>query len=95
MTIQKLIRNTEQLQQVVQQHREENRSIALTNGCYDLLHVGHLRSLCGAKESADILIVALNSDASVHRWKGPALPVVPENERMEMIQGFESVDHVS
>jgi len=78
----------------VREHRAAGRTIALTNGCYDLLHVGHLRSLEGARDLADVLIVALNSDASVRRWKGSGYPVVSEDERAEMVAGFSLVDHV-
>ena len=78
----------------VQSLRAAGRTIALTNGCYDILHVGHLRSLRDAKQAADVLIVALNADSSVSQWKGPGYPVVPEHERAEMMAGFDCVDYV-
>jgi rfaE bifunctional protein nucleotidyltransferase chain/domain len=66
----------------------------MTNGCFDLLHVGHTRYLQGAKALADILLVAVNSDASVRSYKGPSLPINPENERLEVLASLECVDYV-
>lgn len=90
----KRVVSSDELNGVVQRLRRKGCTIALTNGCYDLLHVGHLRSLAGAKEAADVLIVAINSDASVRRWKGEGYPVVSEDERAEMLAGFACVDLV-
>ncbi|MGC3996060.1 MAG: adenylyltransferase/cytidyltransferase family protein [Anaeromyxobacter sp.] len=70
------------------------RTIALANGVFDLFHVGHLRYLQGAKAEADLLLVAVNSDASTRANKGPGRPVVPEGERAEIIAGLACVDHV-
>jgi D-beta-D-heptose 7-phosphate kinase/D-beta-D-heptose 1-phosphate adenosyltransferase len=69
-------------------------SVVFTNGCFDLLHVGHVRSLEQARGLGDRLIVALNSDASVRRLKGPERPVVPLGQRMEVVAGLECVDWV-
>ena len=66
-----------------------------TNGCFDLLHVGHVRSLEQARALGDRLLVAVNGDASVGRLKGPALPVVPVRQRMEVLAGLECVDWVT
>jgi rfaE bifunctional protein nucleotidyltransferase chain/domain len=74
--------------------RLENKSLALANGAFDLLHVGHLRYLQGAKQEADVLLVALNSDASVRALKGPLRPVVPERERAELLCALSCVDWV-
>ena len=71
------------------------RTVALTNGCFDLLHVGHVRLLAAAREHGDLLVVALNSDASARRNKGPARPVVPLAERMEVIAALSGVDFVT
>jgi len=71
------------------------KRIVLSNGTFDLLHVGHLRSLAGAREQGDVLIVALNSDASVRSYKGPRLPIQPEGERAELIASLRCVDFVT
>ncbi len=74
--------------------RRQGQTIALANGLFDILHVGHLRYLEGARQEADRLLVAVNSDASARELKGPDRPVVPEAERAELIAGFACVDHV-
>jgi rfaE bifunctional protein nucleotidyltransferase chain/domain len=72
----------------------EGRTIALANGVFDLFHVGHLRYLQGAKAEGDLLVVAVNSDASTRAYKGPDRPVVPEAERAEILEALACVDHV-
>ena len=74
--------------------RLEGKTIALANGLFDILHVGHLRYLEAAAQEADILVVAVNSDRSARELKGPGRPVVPEQERAELLAGFRCVDHV-
>ena len=69
--------------------------MVFTNGCYDLLHPGHIRLLEGARSLGDVLIVALNSDASVKRAKGEARPLIGERERAELALALEAVDAVS
>lgn len=69
-------------------------SIVTTNGCLDILHVGHLRYLQGCKSMGDKLVVMLNSDASVRRLKGPQRPIVPEADRAELLAGLGCVDYV-
>ncbi len=75
--------------------RGAGKSVALTNGLFDLLHVGHLRYLQGAAAEADLLVVAINSDRSARQLKGPSRPVVPEDERAELVAGFACVDYVT
>lgn len=75
--------------------REAGRTVVFTNGCFDLLHVGHLRYLRAARALGDLLAVAVNSDASVGRLKGHGRPVVPEAERQEMLAGLSCVDLVT
>jgi rfaE bifunctional protein nucleotidyltransferase chain/domain len=89
----KLISGWEALTEVVRRVRASGRTIALTNGCYDILHVGHLRSLEAAHRHGDCLIVAINSDESVRRYKGRE-PIVPEHERAEILAGLSCVSHV-
>lgn len=74
--------------------RDKGKKIVFTNGCFDILHVGHLRYLKQAKQQGDILIVGLNSDDSVKRLKGELRPVVGEYERQEMLEGLACVDKV-
>jgi len=72
-----------------------NHTVVLTNGCYDLLHPGHIRLLEQARSLGDILILALNADSSVRRLKGPSRPLMPESERVEVALGLEAVDAVT
>ena len=74
--------------------RSRGRRVVLANGCFDLLHVGHVRYLKAARGLGDALVVALNSDASVRRLKGPGRPVIPADERAELIGALASVDLV-
>lgn len=76
------------------QWRRIGRKVVFTNGCFDLLHVGHLKLLRAAREQGDVLIVGLNSDASVRRLKGPTRPMVPETDRAELLAGLHCVDAV-
>jgi rfaE bifunctional protein nucleotidyltransferase chain/domain len=75
--------------------RSQGASVALANGCFDVLHVGHVRLLREAALSADLLVVALNSDESVSANKGPGRPHVPLDERMEVIAALDGVDWVT
>ena len=75
--------------------RAAGRTVALANGLFDLLHVGHLRYLEGAKAEADLLVVAINADVSARALKGEGRPVVPEAERAELVAGFACVDWVT
>ncbi len=70
------------------------QTIVFTNGCFDLLHVGHIRSLQNAKSHGDVLIVGLNTDASVRRLKGSNRPIMSERERSEVLAALECVDYV-
>ncbi|HSD29293.1 MAG TPA: adenylyltransferase/cytidyltransferase family protein [Vicinamibacteria bacterium] len=74
--------------------RAAGLKVVLTNGCFDILHAGHLALLEVARERGDVLVVALNSDASVRRLKGDGRPIVPEAERAEVLLGLEAVDRV-
>ena len=69
--------------------------MVFTNGCYDILHPGHIRLLEQARSLGDILILALNTDASVRRMKGPSRPIIDENERAEMALSLNAVDAVA
>jgi D-glycero-beta-D-manno-heptose 1-phosphate adenylyltransferase len=75
--------------------KREGRTVVFTNGCYDLLHPGHIRLLEGARSLGDILILALNSDSGTRRMKGPTRPILPEAERCQLALALEAVDAVT
>ena len=79
----------------VAEARAKGLTIALANGCFDLMHVGHVRYLAGAKALADILVVGINSDRQAKALKGDSRPFMPENERAEVIASLRSVDLVT
>jgi rfaE bifunctional protein nucleotidyltransferase chain/domain len=82
------------LQAITADLKQFRKIIVLANGCFDLLHVGHIRYLEGAKQMGDVLIVGLNNDSSVRTLKGPGRPVMPDYERAEILAGFSCVDYV-
>lgn len=84
----------EQAAALAAQWREEGKTVALANGVFDLLHVGHVRYLQGAKAMADCLVVAVNSDASTRAVKGPTRPVISESERAELLEALSCTDAV-
>ncbi len=75
--------------------KQQGKRIVFTNGCFDLLHVGHASLLERAKRLGDVLVVAINSDRSVKRLKGPRRPIVPEADRARMLAALSSVDVVT
>ena len=75
--------------------KKSGKKVVFTNGCYDLLHPGHIRLLEQARSLGDILILALNSDASVQRLKGPTRPLMREHERAEVASGLAAVDAIT
>ena len=83
------------LREEVSRRRERGETIVFTNGCFDLLHMGHVRYLRQARELGNCLVVAINSDASVTRLKGPERPIVGQDERAEMLGALECVDYVT
>ncbi len=84
----------EPLRGQVKEARADNKTVVLTNGVFDLLHVGHVRYLEAAAQLGDVLVVAINSDASTRMYKGPDRPLVPENERAELVASLGCVDYV-
>ena len=74
--------------------KREGRTVVFTNGCYDLLHPGHIRLLEQARSLGDVLVLALNADASVRRLKGPTRPLIPETARAELCASLAAVDAV-
>ena len=82
------------LEAAVRAERGEGRTIAFANGCFDVLHVGHVRYLADAKAQADRLVVAINDDGSVSGLKGPGRPILSGADRAELVAALESVDYV-
>jgi rfaE bifunctional protein nucleotidyltransferase chain/domain len=83
-----------QIQKLVARERNKGKTIVLANGCFDLIHAGHIRYLREAKKLGDILVVALNSDSSVRKLKGRGRPILPERERAEILASFYDVDYL-
>src|SRR2546428_6597310 len=82
------------LPRTAEELRRKGKKIVLANGCFDVLHVGHVRYLAGARAEADVLVVGVNGDDSVRRLKGPGRPLLPEDDRAVLVAALESVDHV-
>lgn len=89
------IKGRDILRKIVQDLRTKGKRVVFTNGCFDLLHVGHIRYLENARTLGDILIVGVNSDQSVQTIKGPNRPILPEEERAEVLSGLWCVDYVT
>ena len=88
-------RTLAQLTEMRAEWKRAGKTVVWTNGCFDLLHAGHVRSLRAAKALGDILIVGLNTDVGVRALKGPSRPLVSEEDRVEVIAALESVDYVT
>jgi rfaE bifunctional protein nucleotidyltransferase chain/domain len=78
--------------EIIKKEQQAGKTVVFTNGCFDLLHVGHIRYLQSAKKEGDVLLTAVNSDKSVRALKGPERPVMPEEERMEILSALECTD---
>lgn len=79
---------------LIKKAKRHGKKIVTTNGCFDILHVGHRRNLAFAKSLGDVLVIGVNSDSSVRALKGKTRPILPARERAELISAFESVDYV-
>jgi rfaE bifunctional protein nucleotidyltransferase chain/domain len=90
----KKIRTLKQMKAIVGRLKSRGQKVVFTNGCFDILHIGHIRYLRKAKEQGDVLIIGLNTDRSVKRIKGEERPVVSERERAEVLAALELVDYV-
>jgi rfaE bifunctional protein nucleotidyltransferase chain/domain len=88
------IKTLTQIKSIVTRIKARGKKIVFTNGCFDILHVGHIRYLRKAKKQGDVLIVGLNTDRSVKKIKGKKRPVVPEKARAEVLAALEGVDYV-
>jgi len=91
----RIVKDHTELKNIVDKAQEEGKTVVLTNGCFDLIHVGHVRYLQGAKAEGDLLVVALNDDESVRKFKRRDGPLMPEDERAEVVAAFEGVDYVT
>ena len=89
------IKDRKKLMGIIKELRAKGKRIVFTNGCFDLLHIGHVRYLEEAKALGDVLIVGVNSDTSVRKLKGPQRPILPEEERTEILSGLGCVDYVT
>ncbi len=94
MMLNKKIKTLKQMKTIAGRLKFQGQKVVFTNGCFDILHVGHIRYLRKAKEQGDILVIGLNTDGSVKRIKGEKRPVVSERERAEVLAALEFVDYV-
>ena len=83
------------LKEIREKQRSEGKAVVFTNGCFDVLHSGHIHLFKQAKELGDILIVAVNDDLSVRNLKGPARPVFPLDERLEVLEAIGTIDYLT
>jgi D-glycero-beta-D-manno-heptose 1-phosphate adenylyltransferase len=90
-----IIYSREQLVAARADWKRDGKKVVFTNGCYDVLHPGHIRLLESARSMGDVLILALNTDASVQRIKGPTRPLISQDERAELAASLEAVDAVT
>lgn len=88
------LKTLEQLKPIVQKLKKDGKKVVWTNGCFDILHVGHITYLVGARQQGDVLVVGLNSDLSVKSNKGPNRPMINERERAIVLSALEAVDYV-
>ncbi len=88
------IRNREALAMLLERERQRGKRIVFTNGCFDLLHVGHVKYLQAARRLGDLLVLGLNSDASIRRLKGPNRPLISQDERAHILAALDCIDYV-
>jgi D-beta-D-heptose 7-phosphate kinase/D-beta-D-heptose 1-phosphate adenosyltransferase len=89
-----MIVSLKKLKSIVEKLKKQNKKIVFTNGCFDIIHIGHITLLKKAKSLGDILVVGLNSDESVKKLKGKERPIVPQNERAKILDSIKYVDYV-
>ena len=89
-----MIYNISELSSIIKPFKQAGKRIVFTNGCFDIIHVGHVRYLKEARNLGDVLVVGLNSDESVRAIKGMSRPIVPQGERAEVLSSLRDVDHV-
>ncbi len=89
------VRSVAELKKIRRRLKREGKTVVFTNGCFDLIHAGHIRLFKAAKKLGDVLIVALNEDASVRKIKGPGRPIFPLGERWEILGAVEAIDYLT
>jgi D-beta-D-heptose 7-phosphate kinase/D-beta-D-heptose 1-phosphate adenosyltransferase len=89
------IKTREELSKIIGEMKMKGKKIIFTNGCFDLLHIGHVRYLEEARSLGDLLVVGVNSDGSVRGLKGPSRPILPQEERAEILSGLGCIDYVT
>ncbi len=89
------VNEREDLRRIIGNLKTKGKRIVFTNGCFDLLHVGHVRYLEQARSLGDILVVGMNSDRSVRALKGPRRPILPADERAEILSALECIDYIT
>ena len=91
----KKIKERKELLRIIKNLKAKGKRVVFTNGCFDLLHLGHVRYLEEAKALGDVLVVGVNSDSSVRKLKAPKRPILPEEERTEILSGLGCVDYIT
>ena len=88
------LKNISSLKKIIKEYKEKGQTIVFTNGCFDIIHPGHIKVFKSAKSHGDILVVALNSDSSIKKLKGPRRPILNQKARAQIISALEFVDYV-
>lgn len=88
------IRSLDDLVKIRKRIRKEGRKVVLTNGCFDILHNGHIHLFREAKKRGDVLVVAVNDDSSIRKIKGPSRPIIPLEERLEILEALGEIDYL-
>jgi len=91
--VKRIFKDIDKLRELIEEEKERGKKIVLANGCFDILHVGHVRYLRDARAEGDVLVVAVNDDASTEKLKGEGRPVVSEDERAEIVSSIRYVDY--
>ncbi len=91
----KKIYSLPQLKKIIEEEKKKGKRVVLANGCFDLIHVGHIRYLKESKQRGDILVLALNSDTSIRKLKGEGRPILNEKERLEILSSFSFIDYIT
>jgi len=89
------LKSRQQLAGIIRKLQKKGKKVVFANGCFDIVHVGHIRFLKGARAKGDVLVLGLNSDSSVRKLKGKGRPLVNEKERAELLSEFECIDYIT
>ncbi len=91
----KKLHTLSQLTKIIQEHKKRGQKVVLANGCFDLIHIGHIRYLKESKKKGDILVLALNSDSSIRKLKGEGRPILNQKERAVIASSFYFIDYIT